>query len=162
MKSSREVKITSPVLSVAPAAIVNVVLALSSYSPALLLSGVTSTVMVTSSSRGMESAARIGLLSPSGTLSITGASSTRVVSVTVTGRSADTESYPPPDAVWVRVALSCIASSSAVAETVTVCRVFQFWSVKVRLDLSRARSVPVMPPMMTVTSPAGTASNSTS
>ena len=91
MKSSREVNTTFPVLSVSPAAIVNVVLALSSYSSALPPFGATVTVMVTSSSRGMGSLARIGSLSPSVTVSITATNRIRVMSVTVTGRSADTE-----------------------------------------------------------------------
>ena len=90
VKSSREVKITSPVLSVVPAAIVNVVLALSSYSSALPPFGATVTVMVTATSRGMGSLARIGLRSPSGTFSTTATNRIRVVSVTITGRLADT------------------------------------------------------------------------
>ena len=90
VKSSREVNTTFPVLAVSPAAIVNIVLALSSYSPSPPPVLATVTVMVTSSSRGMGSLARIGLLSPSGTVSTTAANRIRVMSVTVTGRSADT------------------------------------------------------------------------
>ena len=91
VKSSREVKVTVPVLSVAPAAIVKVLLALSSYSSDRPPLGVTATVMVTSSSSGMGSFARIGLLSPSGTDSTTASRYSRVVSVTFTVRSADTD-----------------------------------------------------------------------
>ena len=90
MKSSRDVNTTFPVLSVVPAAIVNVVLSLSSYSSALPPFGATVTVMLTSSSRGMGSLARICMLPPSDTRSTTATNRIRVVSVTVTARSADT------------------------------------------------------------------------
>ena len=56
---------------------------------------------------------------------------------------------------------SSAASSSCPAVTVTVCAVFQLPVVKESVVLSRVRSVPVTPPMVTVTSPAGSVSRTT-
>ena len=61
--------------------------------------------------------------------------------------------------VWVRTTVS--AAAPAWAETVTTWAVSQFWSVKVRVVLSRDRSVPDTPATVTVTSPAGSVSKTT-
>ena len=55
----------------------------------------------------------------------------------------------------VSVAVSFTASSSWPAVTVTLCAVDQVAAVNVRLDLSRDRSVPDTPPIVTVTGAVG-------
>ena len=56
---------------------------------------------------------------------------------------------------------SSTASASWLAATDTVCAVSQLPEVNVRVVLSRVRSVPVTPPMVTVTLPAGSVSRTT-
>ena len=51
--------------------------------------------------------------------------------------------------------MSCVASSSRAAETLTVCTMSQFEVVNVRLVLFTVRSVPDVPPIDTVTSAVG-------
>ena len=63
--------------------------------------------------------------------------------------------------MWVRVALSCVASESPPADTVTICAVSQFDVVNVRLLLLSDRSVPDVPPIDTVTSAVGSVASFT-
>ena len=87
-------------------------------------------------------------------------------SVTVTVTSAalrSSRSTSSELSVWVRMTGGSSAwSSSCSAVTVTVCGTFQSRAVKVRVVLSRVRSAPVTPSMVTVTSPAGCVSSTTS
>ena len=53
------------------------------------------------------------------------------------------------------VAESSVLSVSSLAVTVTVCAVLQFEVVKVRLAEVAVRSVPLVPPTVTVTFPVG-------
>ena len=59
------------------------------------------------------------------------------------------------------MALSCVASESRAARTVTPCSVFQFTVVNVRLVSSSDRSVPDVPPIETVTSALGSVASFT-
>ena len=61
----------------------------------------------------------------------------------------------------VSVALSADVSLSSAALTVTVCAVLQPLVVNVRLLLSTPKSVPVVPPIVTVTSPLGCVASAT-
>ena len=56
---------------------------------------------------------------------------------------------------------SSTASASCSAVTLTVCAVFQLPVVNVRVVLSSDSSVSAIPPMVTVTSPAGSESSAT-
>ena len=96
---------------------------------------------------------------------LAGASTTAAVSLslTVTGRLLEAESYPPPVARCNRNELSSKGSASWLDVTVTVCTVSQLDAVKLRVCSRsalrfvplRIRSVPLRPPMVTVTAPVG-------
>ena len=57
--------------------------------------------------------------------------------------------------MWVSVAVSCTASSSCLAVTSTGCAVFQFVVLNVSVFSVTFRSVPLVPPTVTVTGPVG-------